>query len=340
MTQSFQRIGIIGGGAWGTALALVLQRAGRQALLWAREAEVVLSVNTRHENNFFLPGIELTAQIRATNNLSDLAACDAVLLVTPTQYTRVTCKQFAKGSGSHKPPIIICAKGLEAKTGKLLTEIVSEELPDRPVAVLSGPSFAIEVARDKPAALTLAVEDKQLGAAIAQGFSSRHFRLYHTPDIIGAQIGGAIKNVMAVACGITAGFRMGDNARAAIITRGLAEMMRFGAALGGRSETLMGLSGLGDLVLTCSSVQSRNMSLGMALGQGTILADILAKRAGVTEGVFTAAAAAALARKHNIEMPICTAVDAVLNRGATLEDTIEQLLSRPLKAESDWSAPT
>ena len=268
MTESFERIGIIGGGAWGTALAMVMQRAGRQPLLWAREAEVVLAINTRHENNFFLPGIELDPAIRATNNIADLAVCDAVLMVAPTQHARHLSKQFAKTSAASRAPILICAKGIEQKTGKLLSEIVAEELPNHPLAVLSGPSFATEVARDKPAAVTLATKDTAIGEKLMQALGTKHFRIYLSDDIIGAQIGAAIKNVLAVACGIAAGCRMGDNTRAALITRGLAEMMRLGAAMGAQPETLMGLSGLGDLVLTCSSLQSRNMSLGSALGQG------------------------------------------------------------------------
>ena len=230
-------------------------------------------------------------------------------------------------------PIVLCAKGIEQKTAKLLSEIMGEEIPSAPLAVLSGPSFAIEVASGKPTALTLATKDKALGEALVQSIGTRHFRLYLTDDVVGAQIGGAVKNVLAVACGIAAGCHMGDNARAALITRGLAELTRLGAAMGAKTETLMGLSGLGDLVLTCSSVQSRNMSLGMALGEGTILADILASRRGVTEGVFTAAAARLLAKKHNVEMPIVSAVDDVLNHSAALEDTIEALLARPFKQE-------
>jgi glycerol-3-phosphate dehydrogenase (NAD(P)+) len=333
MTQSFNHIGIIGAGAWGTSLALVMRRAGRETLIWGREPEVVAAINQQHENKLFLPDVKLDAGIKATGGLADLAACDALLLVAPAQHTRTLCKQMAQALGAKKAPIIICAKGIEQKTGKLLSEIVAEELPLHPLAVLSGPSFAIEVANDLPTALTFATQDKALGEQLVQALGTRRFRLYLTDDIMGAQIGGAVKNVLAVACGIAMGSRLGENARAALITRGLAEMIRLGNAMGARAETLMGLSGLGDLVLTCSSLQSRNMSLGAALGEGTILSDILAKRASVTEGVFTAAAAKALAEKYKVEMPIVTAVDAVLNRGAALADTIEALLARPVKAE-------
>jgi glycerol-3-phosphate dehydrogenase (NAD(P)+) len=333
MTKSYQQIGIIGSGAWGTALALAMRRAGRDVLLWAREPEVVAAINEQRENRAFLPGIKLEAQIKASGKLADLAPCDVLLLVTPAQHARESCKQLKAAIGNSRAPLVICAKGIEQKTGKLLGDIASEELPGHPLAVLSGPSFAIEVARDLPTALTLATRDKALGEVLVKALGAKHVRLYLTDDVVGAQIGGAVKNVLAVACGITAGCKMGENARAAIITRGLAEMIRLGGAMGARAETLMGLSGLGDLVLTCSSRQSRNMSLGAALGEGTILQDILAKRASVTEGVFTAAAAKALADKHKVDMPIVTAVDAVLNHGAVLEKTIAALLARPVREE-------
>jgi glycerol-3-phosphate dehydrogenase (NAD(P)+) len=254
-----------------------------------------------------------------------------LLLATPAQFVRATVKQLAAFKSAS--PIVICAKGIDETNAKLVSEVVAEVMPGRALAVLSGPSFAIEVARDWPAALTLASADKEIGERIVETLASRHFRLYLSDDIIGAQIGGAIKNVLAVACGIVAGRGLGDNARAALITRGLAEMTRLGLALGAKAETLAGLSGLGDLVLTCSSLQSRNMSLGAALGKGQKLEDILASRMSVTEGVATAAAALALAKKHGVEMPIVTAVDAILNKKAGIEETIEALLARPPRAE-------
>lgn len=333
MTVTFQHFGIIGGGAWGTALAQALLRAGRDAILWAREPEVVEAIRTRHENPAYLSGIALDARLKATNALEDLAACDAWLLVTPTQHTRSLCRKLAAIAGDKTPPVLVCAKGIEQETLALPGAIVAAELPRHALAVLSGPTFAAEVARGMPTALTLACAGAALGMALTQAISSSAFRVYYSDDATGAQIGGAIKNVLAVACGIAAGCGMGDNARAALITRGLAEMMRLGVALGGRAETLMGLSGLGDLTLTCSSPQSRNMSLGMALGQGQRLQDILAGRHSVAEGVFTAAAAAALARQHGIDMPIVMAVDAVLNHGAAVDATIASLLARPLRAE-------
>ncbi len=329
----FQRFGIIGGGAWGTALGAALVRAGRDVVLWAREKEVAASVNERHENEIFLPGVKLDPKLRATNELRDLVFCDVWLLVAPVQHTRLVCAQIDAVGADKNIPIVLCSKGIEMGTLKLPSSIVQESLPGHPLAVLSGPSFAAEVARDLPTALTLACANEETGLALVRSVGSRTFRPYASDDVIGTQVGGAIKNVLAVATGIAAGCGLGENARAALITRGLAEMMRLGSALGARPETLMGLSGLGDLTLTCASTQSRNMSLGLALGQGRKLADILAERKSVAEGVPTSEAAAALARACRVDMPIVAAVDAVLNHGARVEDTIAALLARPFKAE-------
>lgn len=331
--KQFQHFGVIGGGAWGTALGVALRRAGRSVTLWAREADVVSAINQDHENKSFLPGIKLDPELKATEKLADLTLCDAWLLVTPVQHTRVVCRQLAVLQSSPSIPVLICAKGIEDKTLQLPSAIVAETLPSHPLAILSGPTFAAEVARNQATALTLACVDAELGAALSQAISSSSFRPYLSADIVGAQIGGAVKNVLAIGCGIATGYQMGDNARAALISRGLAEMMRLSAALGGKMETLMGLSGLGDLVLTCSSTQSRNMSLGMALGQGKKLADILSLRTSIAEGVFSASATVALAKKLGVEMPIVEAVDAVLNRNAVVADTIAELLARPLKCE-------
>ena len=341
---AFQRFGVIGGGAWGTALAAALRRAGRDVLLWAREPEVVMEINSQHINSTFLPDVRLDPAITATGNLTDLANCDAWLLVTPVQHTRSICRQLAKlalpphpdplpQGEREKQPILICAKGIEQQTLALPSAMVQVELPLHPVAILSGPTFAAEVAADHPTALTLACADHALATQLAGAISSPKFRPYVSDDVIGAQIGGAIKNVLAIACGIVAGLELGDNTRAALITRGLAELMRLGTALGAKPETLMGLSGLGDLVLTCGSTQSRNMSLGYALGQGKTLSDILGSRASVAEGVTTAAAAVALAARHHVEMPIVSAVDQVLNHNAAVTDMVTALLNRPLKAE-------
>jgi glycerol-3-phosphate dehydrogenase (NAD(P)+) len=339
-----QRFGIIGGGAWGTALAAALRRAGRDVLLWAREPEVVTAINSQQINMLFLPGVKLDPAIKATGDLSELAGCDVWLLVAPVQHTRSICRQLAQLAPPPHPdplpqgervnaPILICAKGIEQQSLALPSMIVQTELPRHPLAILSGPTFAAEVAHDHPTALTLACADHTLATYLASAISSLKFRPYVSDDVIGAQIGGAIKNVLAIACGIVAGYGLGDNTRAALITRGLAELMRLGTALGAKPETLMGLSGLGDLVLTCGSTQSRNMSLGYALGQGKLLADILGSRASVAEGVTTAAAAVALAERHGVDVPIVSAVDQVLNHGAAVPDMIAALLNRPLKAE-------
>jgi glycerol-3-phosphate dehydrogenase (NAD(P)+) len=229
---------------------------------------------------------------------------------------------------------VICSKGIEQATLRLMSEVLAETAPAAPLAVLSGPTFAAELARDLPTAVTLACEDEGLGGDLIEALGHHRFRPYLSHDVIGAQIGGAVKNVMAIAAGIVAGARLGDNAAAALITRGLAEIMRLGDALGASRATLMGLSGLGDLVLTCGSTQSRNMSLGKALGEGRALADVLGERRSVAEGVFTASGVAALAQKHAIEMPICGAMDRVLNHGAAVADEIEGLLSRPFKLET------
>jgi glycerol-3-phosphate dehydrogenase (NAD(P)+) len=328
-----QSIGIIGGGAWGTALGLVALRAGREPLLWAREADVVASINDKHENVLFLPGTALDPQLRATGDIGAATARDLLLLAAPAQHLRAIAGALVPHLRPGTP-VVICAKGIEEHTGALLSEVVAQALPRTPVALLSGPTFAAEVATGHPTAITLAAADAALGQRLVQALGSRAFRPYYTDDVAGAQIGGAIKNVIAIACGIVQGRKLGDNARAALITRGLAEMARLALAKGGRAETLMGLSGLGDLTLTCTSLQSRNCSLGAALGEGRRLADILAGRRSVAEGVTSAAAAAELARRLGIEMPIVAAVDAILHRGAAIDAAIEALLSRPFRHEA------
>jgi glycerol-3-phosphate dehydrogenase (NAD(P)+) len=330
---SIESIGIIGGGAWGTALGLVTLRAGRDPLLWAREQEVVAAINTHHENTLFLPGAALDPRLGATSELAEAAARDLLLLAVPAQHLRAIAGALAPHLKSGTP-VVICAKGIEERTGALLSEVVAEALPQAPVALLSGPTFAAEVAAGFPTAITLAASDAALGQRVIQSLGSRAFRPYYSDDVPGAQIGGAVKNVIAIACGIVVGRKLGDNARAALITRGLAEMARLALAKGGRAETLMGLSGLGDLTLTCTSLQSRNHSLGVALGEGKPLADILAARRSVAEGVTSAAAAVALAQRLGIEMPIVAAVDAILHRGAAIDVAIESLLSRPFRNET------
>ena len=327
-------ISIIGAGAWGTALALAARRAGNDVTLWAYEADIVAAINDAHENTLYLPGVTLDPAIRATADLAEAASADALLLAAPAQHMRTTIAPLA----GHLPPatpLIVCAKGIEQETLALMSEAVAEIFPQNPVFILSGPTFAADVAAGRPTAVTLAGSDLAAAQVLADRLSSDRFRPYSGDDVIGAQIGGAIKNVLAIACGIAEGRGFGDNARAALVTRGLAELTRLCLAKGGRAETMMGLSGLGDLVLTCTSTQSRNYSLGLALGAGRTLAEILGERHSVAEGVYTASAAVALAAKLGIEMPIATAVDAVLNKGADINVVIEALLARPLRAEAD-----
>jgi glycerol-3-phosphate dehydrogenase (NAD(P)+) len=329
--SAIERVAVIGGGAWGTALAQTARRAGRDVTLWAREDEVVAAINRDHVNPLFLPGIALEPDIRAVGNLAEAVRdAETVLLAVPAQHLRAVTMALAP----LQTPIVICAKGVEEKTGALLTEIVAATLPDVPLAVLSGPTFAAEVADGLPTAVTLASADAALGTRLAAALGTRSFRPYLSDDVIGVEIGGAVKNVLAIACGIVAGRNLGDNARAALITRGLAEMMRLAVAKGGRAETLMGLSGLGDLVLTCTGAQSRNYSLGVALGQGRTLAAILAERRSVAEGVTSAAATVALARPLKVDMPIAAAVDAILHRGGAIDAAIAGLLARPFKSEA------
>ena len=277
-------IGVIGGGAWGTALAQVAASNGQPTLLWAREPEVVEAINQRHENSSFLAGVPLSPAIRATGDLAELADCGALLVVTPAQHTRAVLALLPRRG----TPLILCAKGMEEATTKLMHDVAHEEQPDSPIAVLSGPTFADEVARGLPAAVTLAVEDRTVGEAIRSRLARPFFRPYLSDDVIGAEIGGAVKNVLAIACGVVEGRGLGQNARSALISRGFAEMTRFGLARGARAETLAGLSGLGDLVLTCSSTNSRNFSLGKGLGQGADAAQLLADRRTVAEGAYTA----------------------------------------------------
>lgn len=329
-----ETIGVIGAGAWGTALAAVAAQAGRKVVLWALEADVIEAVNTDHTNPVFLPDFVLPENVRATGELGEAATGDAILLVAPAQHMRgVTERLAATLKLKSGTPVVICAKGIEQTTLKLMSEVVAETLPQATRAVLSGPTFAREVAEGHPTAVTLASSDESVGRMLVEALGRRTFRPYLSTDVIGAQIGGAVKNVLAIACGIVEGRAFGDNTRAALMTRGLAEILRLGDALGANRDTLMGLSGLGDLILTCSSAQSRNTSLGMALGRGRTLAQILGRRRSIAEGVYSASAAVALAERHGVDMPICAAVDAVLNKGAAIDATVEGLLNRSFKHE-------
>lgn len=324
-----ERIGVIGGGAWGTALAQVAAAGGEETLLWAREPEVVESINGDHENKLFLPGISISPAIRATASLDDLRECDALLVVTPAQHMRGVLAALPRIAA----PLILCAKGIEEATTKLMHDVAREEQPDARIAVLSGPTFAHEVAAGLPAAVTLAVEDQAIGEQLRARLARPFFRPYLSTDVVGAEIGGAVKNVLAIACGVVEGRRLGQNARAALISRGFAEMARFGLARGARIETLAGLSGLGDLVLTCSSESSRNFSLGKGLGEGRPAAELLTDRRTVAEGAFTAPVLERAAREAGIDMPIVAAVNALLSGEASVEQVLEQVLSRPLRSE-------
>ncbi len=339
MSEKAERIGVIGGGAWGTALAQSLARAGHPVVLWAREAEVVAAINGEHLNPLFLPGVALDAGIAATGDLAAATGGTVLLLTVPAQHLRAATTAL-RAHLRPRQPLVICCKGIEEGTGALMSEVVAATVPAAPLAVLSGPTFAAEVAHGLPTAVTLATPDAALGRRLIDLLGTRTFRPYFSDDLPGSEIGGAIKNVIAIACGVIAGRRLGDNARAALITRGLAEMVRLAVAKGGRAETLMGLSGLGDLTLTCTSLQSRNHSLGVALGEGRSLAAIQGGRRSVAEGVPSAAAAAALARRLGIEMPIVAAVAAILHDGASIDAVIAGLLSRPFKAETAKTAPT
>ena len=328
-----QRLAVIGGGAWGTGLAQALVRAGREVTLWVRERAVAEEIAETNENRSFLPEVPLSPEIWATADLAEAVdGAEALLLAVPAQYLRQTARTLQAHAGP-ETPLVICAKGIEDGTLALMSEVLEAELPGWPVAVLSGPTFAAEVARGKPAAVTLAARDPVLGDRLAAAIGSRAFRPYLSDDVVGAQIGGAVKNVVAIACGIVDGRQLGENARAALITRGLAEISRLALAKGARAETLTGLSGLGDLTLTCTGAGSRNHSLGAELGRGRAIRDVLKSRRSVAEGVFSARATVTLAERLGVDMPIAQAVDAVVNREAEIAATIEDLLARPLKSE-------
>jgi glycerol-3-phosphate dehydrogenase (NAD(P)+) len=325
-------IGVVGGGAWGTALAVAARLAGRRALLWARNASVVDEINVRHTNTAFLSDYGLDAGLVATADLSRMAEVDAVLLATPAQTQRSMALALAPHIAPGTP-VVICSKGIEQDTGKLMTEVLAETLPDCRMAVLSGPGFAEDVVRGLPTALTLACQDERLGKALAEAIGCRHFRLYWTGDTVGVAFGGAMKNVLAIAAGIVAGRGLGASAHAALVTRGFAEMRRLGAAFGANPDTLVGLSGLGDLLLTCGSPQSRNMRLGQLLGQGRALTEALDVLHSTAEGVYTAAAAVRSAKAHGVEVPIAAAVHAIIEGDLTVDAAIEALLSRPFRSE-------
>jgi glycerol-3-phosphate dehydrogenase (NAD(P)+) len=323
------RVGVIGGGAFGTAMACVVRRSGHDITIWVREPEIAASINRDSANPVFLPGVTMTPGIKATDDLAVAAdGAEFLVLAPPAQHMRAVTAQlrpFLKDG----TPVVSCSKGIERGTHALMSQVIAETLPSVPIAVLSGPSFANEIAVDLPTGVTLACRDLDLGERLAHAIGTARFRTYLSDDTIGAHVGGVLKNVLAIASGIAAARKLGNNARATLVARGLAEMTRLGLALGARIETFMGLAGIGDLDLSCNSPHSRNMSLGMALGEGRKAHDVLGEKLQVHEGVHSAEGVAALARHHGLDMPICLAVDQVLNHGAEVEQAIAQLLAHP-----------
>ncbi|MFO7297979.1 MAG: NAD(P)H-dependent glycerol-3-phosphate dehydrogenase [Pseudomonadota bacterium] len=332
MTKGVLQVGVIGAGAWGTALALVAARAGHRVTLWARGAETSREINVTRENKARLPGITLPEEISATSTPEDLAACELVMIATPAQAMR----EVMGGFRPHLQPgtsAVITAKGIEQGTSQFLADVLRETCPALEPMILSGPSFAGDVARQLPTAVTLAARSLELARPVAEALSSPTFRPYISDDLVGVQIGGAVKNVLAIACGIVTGHGLGESARAALIARAFAELSRFGTALGARRETLTGLSGLGDLVLTCSSAQSRNFRLGLALGQGQSVEAATASAGGVTEGAYTAEAVVSIADSRGIDVPVSAAVHAILQGRLSIPQAVSALMQRPLKAE-------
>ncbi|MCC0055495.1 MAG: NAD(P)-dependent glycerol-3-phosphate dehydrogenase [Rhodobiaceae bacterium] len=331
MTEIFKRFSVLGAGAWGTALAMLLAGKGRDVSLWTHSAESAQSIARTGENRR-LPGVRLNPGIRPTADLALAADADAVLIVVPAQSVRAVARTMREHVRTGTP-LIICSKGIERGSLALLSDVVAAEVPDARVAVLSGPSFAADVVRGLPTAVTLAATDMALAESLTAAIGETHFRPYASDDIAGVETGGSVKNVLAIACGIVSGRSLGASAGAALIARGFAEMTRLGIALGGRAETLAGLSGLGDLVLTCTSAQSRNFALGADLGAGHGIDAALAARGAISEGAFTAEAVAGLAARHGIEMPICGAIHDIVSGASGVEEAIRQLLARPFRSE-------
>ena len=327
--MTIQRIAVLGGGAWGTALALTCARAGRNVTLWEYEPGNAASLEEKRESRF-LPGVRIDNEIKVTRDLGDTANSDAILLVVPAQAVRSVVTSLASLVAKHTP-LIACAKGIEHGTHKFMTEIIAECAPVAVPAILSGPSFAADVARGMPTAVTVAASDGKIALDLAHALSAGTFRPYHSTDVRGVELGGATKNVLAIAAGIVTGKGLGASALAALTTRGFAELVRFGKACGARTETMMGLSGLGDLILTCGTPQSRNFSCGVALGKGE--KPDTAAHGKLAEGIFTAPVLLEMAREKNVEMPISVAVAAVLSGKLSVDEAIESLLTRPLKSE-------
>jgi len=328
--MAIDRVTVIGGGAWGTALALTCARAGRKVTLWEAEAANAAHLAGKRESRF-LPGLRVDDSIEIGRDMGEAARTAAILLVVPAQAVRSVARSLTPliAAGT---PIIVCAKGIERGTRKFMTELIDECAPNAVPAILSGPSFAADVARGLPTAVTLAASDEELAGGLARAIGSASFRPYHSTDVRGVEIGGAAKNVLAIAAGVVAGRGLGASAQAALTTRGFAELVRFGKAYGAKAETMMGLSGLGDLLLTCSSPQSRNFTFGVNLGRGQ-KPDAIQGTAGLAEGAFTASVLAEMARERDVDMPISFAVAALLDGKMSVDEAIDFLLSRPLKAE-------
>ncbi len=324
--MQFRSVTVLGAGAWGTALANVAARAGHEVTLWGRDAAMMAQIARTRENPR-LAGVALEALVTPQADLAKVAQADLLLAVVPAQATRDLAMRL-KGVVSPGKPIVLCSKGIERGTGLFMSEALAQALPENPAAVLSGPSFAADVSRGLPTAVTLAAQDEGLAQAIAAALSAPSFRLYHSTDVIGVEIGGAAKNVLAIACGIAAGRGLGASAVAALVARGFAELSRFGRACGARPDTLMGLSGLGDLVLTCGSTQSRNYSFGYAIGRGETPGP-----GKLAEGAFTAAVLVELAGAKGVDMPISQSVDAIVAGRISVDAAVEALLARPSKAE-------
>jgi len=324
------KLAVLGAGAWGTALAISAGRAGSDVTLWSRNSDVAADINNKHLNPKYLGQLPIHEQTNATCSISESLNSDAILLAVPAQALRGICKEIRAKTNA---PLVVCAKGVEQGSLSLMSEIVAECCPNNVVAILSGPNFADEVAKGLPACATLACGDKDVAEKIIKMLGSKLFRLYYTDDVVGAQIGGAVKNVIAIACGVAIGKGFGENARAALVTRGIAEMGRLSIKLGGKQETLLGLSGIGDIMLTCASEKSRNMSLGLEIGKGRAISEIL-KSGKTVEGLFTSKSVSLLAEKLGVDMPITNAVKAILHDEASVSDTVAYLLERPVSAEA------
>ena len=330
----FKSVYVIGGGAWGTALASLCASGGVDTTLWAREDSVVRAINERHENLDYLAGVPLPESLKAAQTLGMAAQTEAILFVVPAQFARPVFADLREATDGRKIPVALCSKGIEKATGLMMTEVLAAVWPEAEPAVLSGPSFARDVAMGLPTAVTLAARDPKIGARWMATVGAPHFRPYLSDDLTGAELGGAVKNVLAIAAGVVQGRGLGESARAALIARGFAEFQRMGVALGAKKDTMAGLSGLGDLILTASSPQSRNMSLGIELGKGRTLEEVLGERNTVSEGVATASAIHALAEKAGVEAPICEAVAALVSGAKSVDEIIAALMARPFKSEA------